>query len=48
MAVSDIYDHQNKSGEMGLLYITYFSDNTTLAHCLTPTITINPHPLPPT
>ena len=49
MAVSDIYDHQNRSGVMGVLYITYFSDNTTtLKHCLTPAITIHPHPLPPT
>ena len=44
MAVSDIYDHQNRSGEMGLLYNTYFSGNATLTHSLTPTITINPQP----
>ena len=44
MAVSEIYDHQNRSGVMRLLYITYFSDNTTLMHCLMPAITIHPHP----
>ena len=42
MAVSEIYDNQNRSGVMGLLYITYFSDNTTLTHCLTPAITNAP------
>ena len=44
MAASDIYDHQNGSGVMGCLYIIYFSENTTLTHCLTPTMTIPPPP----
>ena len=42
MAASVIYDHQ--SDVMGKLIITYFSDNTTLTHCLTPTMTIQHHP----
>ena len=44
MAVSKFYDHPNRSGMMGWLYITYFSDNTTLTHWLTPTMTIHPYP----
>ena len=44
MAASEIYDHKNRSGVMGWLYITYFSDNTTLTHCLARAMTIHPHP----
>ena len=44
MPASEIYDHQNRSGVMGWLYITYFSENTTLTHCLTRAMTIHPHP----
>ena len=44
MAASEIYDHQNRSGVMGWLYITYFSDNTTLPNCFTPAMTIHPTP----
>ena len=34
MAASEIYDHKNRSVVMGWLYITYFSDKTTLTHWL--------------
>ena len=44
MAASEIYDHQNRSGLMGWLYITYFSDNTTLMHCRMLAMTIHAHP----
>ena len=44
MAASVIYGHQNKSGVMGCLIITYFNDNTTLTDCLTWAMTIHPHP----
>ena len=44
MAASEIYDHRNRSGVMGWLYITFFSDNTALTYCLTLAMTIHPHP----
>ena len=39
MAASEICDHQNRSDVMGWLIITYFSNNTTFTHCLTPAMT---------
>ena len=44
MAASEIYDQQNRRDVMGWLIITYLSDNTILTHCLTPAMTIHPHP----
>ena len=49
MAASEIYDHQNRSGVMGWLYITYLvailSSRTVLRRPWPSTP--HPHPLPP-